>query len=145
MRIGHDDEWLDELRQIYEEDRARREAREKSRAEREPRKTAGQFLKQCRAHELMRHVQKALLDGGGTLRFYEDVGGYDQAVILMWKGPISNAAKLADIEDVDTSIIVGANGEGVFVNDRKLSDASPEALRDTLLELARQFVTDGKP
>lgn len=142
--MNSEEEWLAQLRQVYETDKARQEAKEKRQAEGEPEVTTEQLLKRCRAHELMRQVQKTLLNGEGRLQFYEDVGGYERAVVLMWKGPISDASKPASIEDVEGSIIVGATDEGIFVNDNKLSEVSPEALRQTLLELARGFVTEEK-
>ena len=133
-------DWLAELRQIYETDKAYKQAQKDSQPEAEAVVTAGEYLQRCSAHELMRQVQKTLLDGGGKLEFYENVGGYEQAVVLMWAGPISEAAKPATIEDVDASIIVGANAQGVFVNDERLANVSPDALRQRLLELAQGFV-----
>jgi hypothetical protein len=144
-RMSSEDDWLAELRHVYEMDKARQQAKEKRQAEGKPEVTPEQLLKRCRAHELMRQVQKTLLNGEGRLQFYEDVSGYERAVVLMWKGPISAAAKPANIEDVEGSIIVGATAEGIFVNDNELSEVTPEALRQTLLELARGFVTDEKP
>jgi hypothetical protein len=134
------DEWTSQIRQIYEMDKARREAQQSSEVAPDPQIIASQLLQECRAHELMRQLQKALLDGRGKLQFYEKVGGYEQAVALMWAGPISDASQPADIQDVDAAIIVGANTEGLFVNDSRLPEHSPEALKQRLLELARGLV-----
>jgi hypothetical protein len=141
----HDDDWGSQLRQLYEADKTRRQAQEKSKAAPEPGIVAAQLLQCCRTHELMRQLQKTLLNGGGNLRFYEEVGGYAQAVALMWSGPISAATKPPRIEDVDAAIIVGANEEGVFVNDSRLSEVSPAALKRALLERARGFITGEGP
>jgi hypothetical protein len=139
------DDWDSQLRQIYEVDKAHQQVHEKREEAPEPKTIAEQLLRRCRAHELMRQVQKTLLDGGGKLQFYEEVGGYDQAVVLMWSGPISAATKPASIADVDAAIIVGANDGGVFVNDSQLAEASPEALKQVLLELAREFAAQDEP
>ena len=136
----HDEEnWLAQLRQIHETDKAQRQAPEHDATD-EAQPTAEQYLRQCRAHELLRQVQKTLLDGGGSLQIYQDVGGYEQVIILMWEGPISAAAKPARIDEVEASIIVGANAQGIFVNDEPLSDISPEGLRERLLNTARKFL-----
>lgn len=139
MVKDHDD-WTSQLRQIYEVDKARREAQQRREAAPDPKAIAAQLLQECRAHELMRQLQKSLLDGRGKLQFYEKVGGYEQAVVLLWSGPISDASEPAHIQDVDTAIIVGANSGGLFVNDNRLTEHSPDALKQRLLELAREFV-----
>lgn len=138
--MNSDDEWQDQLRRIHDSDKARRQAEETSQAATEPVITVELLLRQCRAHELLRQVQNMLLNGGGRLQFYENVGGYEQAVVLMWNGSISNATKPPSIEDVDAAIIVGANAEGVFLNDAALPEASPDVLKEALLDLARGFV-----
>jgi hypothetical protein len=140
-----DDEWGSELRQLYEVDRERRQAQEKREAAPTSAIVAARLLQRCRAHELMRQLQKTFLNGRGNLRFYEQVGGYAQAVALMWSGPISAATNPQRIEDVDAAIIVGASEEGVFVNDAPLSEASPEALKQALLALARGFIAGEEP
>jgi hypothetical protein len=63
----------------------------------------------------------------------------------MWSGPISAATNPPRIEDVDAAIIVGASEEGVFVNDTSLPEASPEALKQALLALARGFIAGEEP
>jgi hypothetical protein len=140
-----EDDWRSQLRQIYEVDRVRQQAQGEREETPEPEIVAEALLRRCRAHDLMRQVQKTLLDGGGKLQFYEEVGGYDQAVVLMWSGPISAATKPASIADVDAAIIVGANDGGVFVNDSQLAEASPETLKQVLLELAREFAAHNEP
>lgn len=140
--MNNADEWVAQLREVYETDKARQQAKETSSADSEPVLTSELLLQQCKAHELMRQVQKTLLDGRGKLQFYEDVGGYDRAIVLMWVGTISDASEPASIEEVDASIIVGANGEGIFVNDTRLSEATPGALRQALLDVAQGFLTE---
>ena len=139
MIQDHDD-WTSQLRQIYEVDKEQREAQQSREVAPDPKTIAAQLLQECRAHELMRQLQKSLLDGRGKLQFYEKVGGYEQAVVLMWSGPVSDASEPVQIQDVDTAIIVGANSDGLFVNDSRLPEHSPEALKQRLLEVARGVV-----
>ena len=139
--MSSEQEWLSELRELHEADKAYHHAEEKRQAPPEPEVVAERLLEKCDAHQLMRQVQKVLLNGGGKLQFFEDVGGYHRAIVLMWQGPVSAASALVRLEDVEAAIIVGANEEGVFVNDRLLPDASVEALRHRLLKVAQEFVT----
>jgi hypothetical protein len=141
--MDHEDTWLAELREIYEEDKVRREAEEARAAAPAPADAADALLQRCRAHELMRQVQKTLLNGGGSLHFYKNVGGYEQAIVLMWKGPLSAAQKPATIAEVDASLIVGATATVVFVNDEPLVEISADALRAALLARARHFLSSG--
>lgn len=143
--MSNDEEWLAQLRAIYEADRVKRESLAAQAVEPAAELSAADLLQQCNAHGLVRQVQRALLNGGGKIQFYEDVGGYEQAIVLIWSGPISDAAAPAEIKDVDASLIVGANDDGVFVNDRKLSNPSPQALQTALLEMAREIAgRDGR-
>lgn len=96
--MNSDDEWQNQLRQIHDTDKERGQAKETGLAATEPVITAELLLRQCRAHELLRRVQNMLLNGGGKLQFDENVGGYEQALVLMWNGPISDATKPTSIE-----------------------------------------------
>ena len=136
----NDDDWIAKLQQIYEANKVYQQAKEQRQLTPSPKDTADTFMKQSRAHDLMRQIQKVLLNGEGILRFYEDVGGYNRAIVLMWKGPVSAASKPANLKDVDVSIIIGANDKGIFVNDKKLAKPTPEALKQALLDLAQGFI-----
>ena len=142
VMIVNEDEWLVQLRNLYDVDKAQHQANKQSQARDTSQETADAFMRRCKAHALMRQVQRTLLNGEGALHFYENVGGYDRAVVLMWRGPISAASKPAKIEDVNNAIIVGANDRGIFVNDEELAEPSPAALRQALLALARRFVEE---
>lgn len=137
-----DDDWIAQLQQVYETDKARQQAKEQDQAAQKKKNLADAFMQQSRAHDLMRQIQKVLLKGEGFLRFYEDVGDYHRAIALMWKGPISAASKPANLKDVDVSIIVGANDEGIFVNDQKLAEPTPETLKKVLLNLVQDLTRE---
>ena len=134
-----DDDWIAQLQQVYEADKAQQQAKEQIQAAQEKKNLADAFMQQSRAHELMRQAQRVLLKGEGILRFYENVGEYNRAIALMWKGPISAASKPANLKDVDVSIIIGANDQGIFVNDQKLAEPTPEALKKMLLTLVQDL------
>jgi hypothetical protein len=130
------DDWLDELQKLRAEDEARQQAQE------EPVDTgvlnrqnqASQALRQCDAHNLLRKVQKVLLGGKGVIDIFDTTQQYDRAIALIWQGPISNA-RLPRPEDPDDYlyILVGAKGDQVYVNHRRLKKITPEALKAALL------------
>jgi hypothetical protein len=130
------DDWLEELQKLRAEDEARQQALE------EPADMsvinsqiqAGQALRQCDAHNLLRKVQKALLGGKGIIDIFDTTQQYDRAIALIWQGPISNA-RLPRPEDPDDYlyILVGAKGDQVYVNHRRLKNVTPEALKAALL------------
>ena len=94
---------------------------------------AGRALRQCDAHNLLRKVQKVLLGGKGVIDIFDTTQQYDRAIALIWQGPISNA-RLPRPEDPEDYlyILVGAKGDQVYVNHRRLKNVTPEALKAAL-------------
>ena len=136
------DSWLNELQKLYEADKAKQEtAAAEARRAAARQQQAAQVMQDSRAHELLRQVQKALLDGKGVLRFYTNAGGYDQAVALLWQGPISRAEKPVKDEKADGLILVGVRDGELWVNEAPLPDTTPQALKEALLETCRQLVS----
>jgi len=96
------DDWLEELQQLREQDKASRQAVVEQLdlnvllSQRE--KQAADLIRQADAHNLLRRVQKALLGGKGIIDFLEHESDYERAITLIWQGPIS-AARNPDPED----------------------------------------------
>ena len=137
------DDWLTQLSRLREEDKARNvadaEAEEKKKQEEEARKNhISQLLRQSRAYELLRDVQKALLGGKGVLDVFEASDDYERTITLAWQGPISDARK-PNPEDPDDCyyIQVGVRHGRVWVNDKPLSSPTPEALKIALLKASK--------
>jgi hypothetical protein len=134
------DDWLDELRQLRAEDEAVRQAQIEqldltllNRHER-----AVNLLRQCEAHNLLRQVNNALLNGKGLIELFSQTNGYEQAVVLMWQGPISRARwpQPKDPEDY-FYIMVGAK-KRLYVNGKQLEHPTPEALKKALVEASKK-------
>lgn len=135
------DSWLNELQKLYEADKVKQETAEaEAKRVTERQQQAAQIMQDSRAHELLRQVQKALLSGQGVLRFYTNAGGYDQAVALLWQGPISRAEKPVKDEKADGLILVGTRDGELWVNEAPLLETTPQALKEALLEACRELV-----
>ena len=137
------DDWLAQLSQLREDDKAKHQAEaeaeaEKKRQEEARENQAGQLLRQSRAYELLRQVQKALLGGKGVLDVSEAADDYDLTITLAWQGPISNASK-PDPEDPEDChyILVGVREGKLWVNGKGLPSATPNALKAALLEAGK--------
>jgi len=87
--------WLDELYNLREEDKARRQTEPEPldlsvlTAQRE--KQAADVLRQADAHNLLRRVQRALLDGKGIIDIFEHKSNYERLITLVWQGSVSMA------------------------------------------------------
>lgn len=139
------DGWLAELEQLYQADKAVQDAAaEQTRLATQRQQQASQLMQDSRAHELLRQVQKALLAGHGVLRFYTNAGGYDQAVALLWQGPISRAEKPLKDEKADGLILVGVREGKLWVNETPLSESTSAALKQALLAACRDLVQPDK-
>ncbi|MCA9929754.1 MAG: hypothetical protein KC419_14810 [Anaerolineales bacterium] len=136
-----DDQWLSTLQNLHDQDKASREVSDAVEKAPNPADHAALLLRQCRTHELLRQVQKIMLNGGGVLKIYDKTNEYDEAIVLMWKGPISAAQKPKSLKDVEHFISVGANGKGVWVNDALLSEPTAEALKTAILTVCKQLPT----
>lgn len=123
-------DWLDELKQIRETKQAVDQPA--------PPPTADDILSQCKAHDLLRHVQKALLDGGGILNPPTTQNKYEQVMSLVWQGPIYAACKPEENTTEDMFyILIGVRKSQVYVNGKKIDPISPEALKAALVEAAK--------
>ncbi|MBP7998537.1 MAG: hypothetical protein KA314_15875 [Chloroflexi bacterium] len=139
--VSGGDEWLKELEKLHEADKAVQDAAAAQVQLAEQRKQrAAQLMQDCRAHELLRQVQKALLGGKGVLRFYTNSGGYDQAVALLWQGPISQAEKPVKDEKADGLLLVGTREGQLWVNEMPVAAPTAPALKQALLEACRELV-----
>jgi hypothetical protein len=133
-------DWLDELNELREADKARREAETKAQPQ-DPavlrREQAALTLRKCEAHKLLRRVQGVLLAGKGLIDI-EHTGDYDRAIALLWQGPISDA-RLPRPDDPDEvyGIVIGAKGDKLYVNGRQVSPVTPEGLKPALVWAAK--------
>lgn len=134
------DEWLEQLHQLHEADKAKRQAETKPEEQQnlEP-DQASELLRQSKAHELLRQVQKVLLDGEGTLDIFDRAGDYERAITLVWQGPISAARKPdPDDPEVYNYILVGVRQGKLWVNGKRLASATPEKLKAALLQASKK-------
>ncbi len=135
--------WLAQLRQLHDDDRARLEAEAAQQQQQAQQELAQQdtitaLLKDSRAHELLRQVQKALLDGNGTLTVYDKARTFDKAIVLAWQGPISAARRpVTDSSDPVFYILIGVRQGQLWVNKQPVKLPTPAALKAALLEAAK--------
>lgn len=136
------DDWLDELRQLHESDKARQQAAAEpldlSILSAQLNQQAADLLRQVDAHNLLRQVQKALLNGKGIIDIFEHTNRYERAISLAWQGPISAARKpnAKDPEDY-LYILIGVYQGKLYVNDEEVSPVTPEALKIALRKAAQ--------
>ena len=137
------DDWLAQLKQLHEKDKAKQQAIANAEAEKKQQEQARKnhisaLLRQSRAYELLREVQKALLAGKGVLDVFEASNDYERTITLAWQGPISDARK-PNPEDTDDCyyIQVGVRHGRLWVNDRPLSSPTPKALKLALLKASQ--------
>jgi hypothetical protein len=133
------DDWLAQLRQLHEADKATREAARPPLPEPLPPNQAAELLSQLQAHQLLRQAQKALLSGQGTLDIFDRAGDYDRVITLVWQGPIS-AARKPNPNDPEpyNYILVGVRQDKIYVNSKPLPAVTPEALKAALVEASRK-------
>ena len=137
------DSWLDEIRQLHDQDKASRQAAveplDLSVLPSPPGKQAADLLRQADALNLLRQVQKALLNGKGVLDVFEQTKRYERAVSLAWQGPISAARKPDPKNPVEYQYILIGVGEGkLYVNDKEVNPVTPDALKVALVEAAKK-------
>jgi hypothetical protein len=141
------DPWLDQLRQLHDADKAERQSKtevqeQAEQQEKERQDLALALLQTSRAHELLRRLQKALLDGQGTLDVYEKSDNYDRAIVLAWQGPISAARRPTPKDSEDYRyILVGAREGRLLVNGDEVSPPTPNALKAALLAASKNPAT----
>jgi len=128
------DPWLDQLRRLYDEDKAKHVAEKPKKPEKPPPSRANEILRKSQAHQSLRDVQKFLLNGGGTLDIFDRGSDYERGITLAWQGPISEARK-PDINDPEpyNYIVVGVRNDALWVNGKRLADTKPDTLKEALL------------
>ena len=137
------DDWLGELRQLHEADKAKHQAEIKAQQEQQQKKKAQrdkaiELLRQSQAHELLRQVQRELLAGQGTLDILDGTSDYERVVTLVWQGPISAAQRPnPDHPEEYNYILVGVRRDKLWVNGKRVSSATPEALKVALLKACK--------
>jgi hypothetical protein len=136
------DDWLEELHQLREQDKASRQAEEQldlSVLPAQQERQAADLLRQADAHNLLRRVQKALLGGKGVIDFLDQKSHYDRVMTLMWQGPIS-AARNPDPEDPEAYqyILIGVRQSKLYVNGKEVTPVTPEALKVALVNAAKK-------
>lgn len=143
--------WLAQLRQLHDEDKARRDAEATQQQQQAQKELAEQdtittLLRESRAHELLRQVQKALLDGNGTLSVYDKARTFDKAIVLAWQGPISDARRpTPDSSDPVFYILVGVRQGQLWVNQQPIKTPTPNALKAALLAAAKNPDSQSAP
>lgn len=128
------DDWLDQLNQIREADKAQHQAKTQVEPEPPPQNLAADLFRQSKAHELLRQVQKVLLGGQGVVDLFDQTKAYDRLMTLVWQGPISDARR-PDPDDPEpyNYILVGVRKGQIWVNNKRVPNATPEALKQALL------------
>jgi hypothetical protein len=127
------DDWLEELQQLHEADKVKHQAPQQD-EQKPPQTEASDLLRKSNAHILLRQTQKVLLDGGGVLDIFDRAGDYERVITLAWQGPISAARKPNPDDPTPYHyILVGVRQGKLWVNGKKLRQATPEALKTALL------------
>ncbi len=136
------DDWLNELRQLHEADKARQQAvvepLDLSLLTAQRNQQAADLLRQVDAHNLLRQVQKALLGGKGTIEIFKQTKSYEGAISLIWQGSLSTARKpnRKEAEAYDY-ILIGARQDQLYVNGQEVEPATSAALKIALLKAAK--------
>jgi len=133
------DNWLKELQQLYQADKINQQAQtaqlqEAARQQNE----AADLLRQHKAHELLRLVQKNLLAGKGQLTVVEKPRKFDRAIVLAWQGPVSDARRPNPNSGKDYHyILIAVKNKQVWVNNQPVYPATADALQAALLQAAK--------
>ena len=128
------DDWLEQIQQLHETDKIEQQANIQKEAPPASQTQASDLLRRSKAHTLLRQVQKALLNGGGMLDIFDRAGDYERVITLAWQGPISAARKPNPDDPTPYHyILVGVRQDDLWVNGKKLRQATPEALKKALL------------
>ncbi len=133
------DDWLEQLHQLHEVDKTKHQPKVKPKEQQQNKlNQAADLLRQSKAHNLLRQIQKTLLKGGGLLDIFDAAGRYDRVITLAWQGPISAARKPNPDDPEDYRyILVGVRRGKLWVNGKSLSSASPESLKAALLQACK--------
>ncbi len=131
------DEWLSQIRRLHDEDRLKLQREQEQQQSQSRQEAAAELLRQSKAHELLRYVQKALLNGAGLLQVLGQSEEYDEAIVLMWQGAVSAARKPNNVNEDYSYILVGVKKNKVWVNGKAISEVTSEALKAGLLEVCK--------
>ncbi len=139
------DNWLDELYQMHNEDKAKQQASEKtdpldlSVLSKNRVELAAAVLRSVNALNLVRRLQSALLGGKGIIDTSDSRDDYDRVITLVWQGPISNARKPNPEDPTEYQYIsIGVRGKKLYVNDQEVTSLTPEALKSALVKAAKK-------
>ncbi|MCB0190886.1 MAG: hypothetical protein KDJ65_02980 [Anaerolineae bacterium] len=135
------DSWLDALEQLRRADEIKQVKSISSHASSSSHlhEEAAAALKQSEAHKLLRQVRKVLLRDNGTIDIFDESDKYDRVISLVWQGTISKARRPDREDPADFNyIMIGAKGKHLYVNNKPLKKASPEALKAALLKAAQK-------
>ena len=135
------DTWLEQLKQLREADKAKHQdsTGDLDLNGSNKRATAADLLRQSKAHELLRQVQKSLLAGQGTLDIFDRAGAYERAIALVWQGPISAARRPQPNDPAPYYyILIGVRQGKLWVNDRRVAKVDSEALKKALLKACKK-------
>jgi hypothetical protein len=134
-----DADWLAQLEQLHDADQARRQAKEEKIQNQAQHPNAVELMRQGRAHTLLRQVRKALLNGKGAIKVFENAeGGYTLAIVLMWQGPVSLAREPDRVDEPYSYILIGVKEDKLWVNGKPLTEPTPAALKVALLAASKK-------
>ena len=128
------DDWLEQLRQIRA---GYRRVAQESVVPETASQAHDQLLKEARAFEFLRDIRRELLGGAGRIESFDNSGGYDLVLALMWDGPISQPRKPSAGSSDGYHIFVAVRDRQLWVNGRPIAANTAEALQMALLEAAR--------
>jgi hypothetical protein len=137
-------DWLDDLNQIREDDKAKLEEVNRTLDSSLLDKKNSQaksihLLAVCDAHNSLRKMNRVLLDGKGIIDIFDTSEKYDRVMTLVWQGPVSAARPPSQNDASDAFyIMVGAKDDKIFVNGKALKGTTPEALKAALVNAARK-------
>ena len=128
------DDWLEQLRQIRAEQRQVAEPPVGSNASS---RGPDRLLKESRAFEFLRDMRRELLGGSGRIESFDNAGGYDVVLVLMWDGSIAQPKSPRAGSAEGYQIFVAVRDQRLWVNGQPVVANSAEALQRALLEAAR--------
>mgnify|MGYP001240631774 CR=1 FL=1 len=132
-------DWLDQLSQLRDEDQKQQEELSKKLdlsvlGRRDQAKTA---LKVAEAHNLLRRMNAVLLGNKGLIDVFDSIENYDEAITLVWQGPISQARRPNPDNPAPVSyVMISAKGRNIYVNHKKCQ-ITPEAMKAALVQAAQ--------
>lgn len=137
------DNWMDELYQMHNEDKAKQEVSKKNVApldlsilSKNRTEMAAAAMRSVNALAVVRRLQSALLGGKGIIDTFDGQEDYDQTITLAWQGTFSTARKPEGMGHY-WCVLVGARGKKIFVNHNEVTPLTPENFKAALVEAAK--------